>query len=519
MSRLVRNDETGQYGIYHPDTGVRPISDEEAAVMQKGAGQNLLESTGGALWDNIAQGGQFMMRFMPQTAGLAGLGQTQQITDEAAAVNDPQQEARRAARPGLETTGQVAAVGVEIAGGGGAGSVARRFGSSVENVILGSRAATQATKQAADNAAEVIAREGVKDVPPSTLPEGAADDSINAQRNNPVRTAGESDFITAQQADDLGWDLSTGQRQALNAAEAQDADALARAQQKMGTEDYLRKQGVIGDVKLGDTPMFAADDVQRGFTREVLGELGEHTAETITDNTLVNIRNDAKGIFVDTLDNVDRPVQVKFSAGDELVDTLGQMRQAVDDLIEAPATMKNLLKKVEGAAEKGAKKGENLFDMPTLLDARKQIMGAADRAMGKGQHDLGSTYAQMKDIIDDAIEAALPPDEAKMLAMARHRWKLKKVLERTAATISKEDAGMINPSTFANNYRMMTPSYRNHTRKLNDFEKIMKTADYLTQPRANPGSTLVRGVVPAGKAAATGAAGLGVVAGGNALFN
>ena len=51
MAQLVRNKETGEYGLYSPDTGVQPISQDEAQVLQQSAAGNIARSVGGALTD------------------------------------------------------------------------------------------------------------------------------------------------------------------------------------------------------------------------------------------------------------------------------------------------------------------------------------------------------------------------------------------------------------------------------------------------------------------------------------
>ena len=111
-------------------------------------------------------------------------------------------------------------------------------------------------------------------------------------------------------------------------------------------------------------------------------------------------------------------------------------------------------------------------------------------------------------MIDDALEAALPDDMRRSVSLARERWKIKKVIERTARTMSRTEVGQINPSTFRNNWRQMTPGYRRHFRARSEFERMMDTVDALAADRAHAGNTLYRAIGPTAKASALGGAAL-----------
>ena len=122
MAQLVRNKETGEYGLYSPDTGVQPISQDEAQVLQQSAAGNIARSVGGALTDAA---GSFIEFTLPTILNADGTRRPN-IGTRIQEWNDPQQAARRKMRPGQEFAGQALALGAELAVPGGVASKGRR---------------------------------------------------------------------------------------------------------------------------------------------------------------------------------------------------------------------------------------------------------------------------------------------------------------------------------------------------------------------------------------------------------
>ena len=519
--QLVRNPQTGEYGVFSPNTGLQPISREDAEVIQQSGMETFARSVGGAVVDNTLGAAEFILGAAP---GMAEINRRRGINDlfaEGRAINDPQQQARRNQRGGLETSGQVAAFAGEFAIPGGTASRAGRAAQAIEgtqgriNRMVADNQARTASNVAqgrvqalADDAA------AVKDPNINAVPEGVADDSINAQRNNSVRRAGKADVITADQADAMGMKLTPGERAYLRAWEADDAALVSAAERRMGSEDMVRMTRAAG-VDASDIGIFNAKDKQEWFTRQVADEIGLYDVDRLTRNEIFAARDITQQTYKEVLDSGDFPVSLKFSAGADQIDVLQAARGIADDLEAVPPSVTQALDKIADAAKRG---DGQTFHMDSFLEAQRTLSANAERAFASGKYDTGSTLTAIKQVLDDALEAALPEAERLKLKNANRKWRILKVLQRNARTISREDNGRVNVASFANAYRQMTPSYKRNTRELDDFEMIMSTVDTLSANRANAGSTLVRGITAAAPPVLTGAAVAGAGAAGAQLF-
>lgn len=443
--------------------------------------------------------------------GLSGLGGALLETETGGAVrdpgmriaeqNDPRQAARRDVDQVAATAGTALGIGAQVlapspAAIGGAGT--RLTARGADRGIRAAQEAVQAVRGRADDAARRVGDD--------------LGDGINAQRNSMARQAAETDLLTPQQADNMGMPLTSRERGLLAAYEGRDMARIEAAETALANEDFVRKSTVAGDTTLGDFA-WRAKDKEGWFTRMIADELGRHDLDRLNSNALVEIRADAQAVFREAFDEGNYPVATRFDAGDGMVDVVQLSRQLRDNMQAVPATVSRAVDDLEAAAARGT---DGAFDTQALLEVRKEMSDAMENAFKAGQYDTGSTLATMQEIVDDAIEAALPGELLARVQVARHRWKIKKVLERTVRSMSRTERGMVNPATFRNNWAQMTPGYRRHIRGRTEFERAMDTVDTLAADRAHTGNTLYRAVGPAIGATAigaAGAAGLGAIGG------
>ena len=502
---LVRDKETGEVGKWVPGVGFQPVSAAEAQVMQNSTAGNIARAAGGAITDAV---GFAVEMGLPQFSRVNGETQlTGNLGTRIQESNDVNQQARNAVVPNQELMGQGLALGAELASGGVANKVGRTLG-KVDDVIKQNRQITQATRQADE--ASLAAQQARDAQTPGVPAPQRADGSVNAASNPALRTADNADVITPSQADAVGMPITPTQRKFLAAWESGDMDQVRKAEEALSNADYMRAMG-IGDADFGsfaDT-LRGRKDMGDWLTQEVLSELGEHQAGRLTDNMMATIRKQEQQVFKEAFDQGKFPVELKFTNGNgELVDVVHKAQEQLDALGNPSAALKRAVDDIKAAAMQG---DEGVFDAEKLLNARSRIMKDTETAFKAGESQNGSALSAVQEVIDDAIEAALPPDNLARVQLARRRWKIIKTVQRTAGTKSATELGKINPGQFTRNYRAMTPSYRTNSRATNDFEKMMTTIDTLTRDRAHTGNTLIRGVAPtalkAGGMVAAGGAG------------
>jgi len=512
MAQLVRNKETGEYGLYSPDTGVQPISQDEAQVLQQSAAGNIARSVGGALTDAA---GSFIEFTLPTILNADGTRRPN-IGTRIQEWNDPQQAARRKMRPGQEFAGQALALGAELAVPGGVASKGRRAADAAATpASRGAARGAEMAQQAIEvNRARMpsLAQEGA-DMAGNAV-QRAPTKSLSAAETTVHRGPGKSDFLSPVEASNMGMRLTPAQHSYLKAWDDGSMEGIKAGENALAREDYIRQTSLVGDTNLGD--VWRKDfDQSEFFTRNILDELGLHDVERLTRNEAFAARSGIQDIYNDILDSGKNPIATKFADMDGAqIDVVNQVRNIVSDLEQVPASVNKAVKDIEEAARRGK---DGAFDMDKFRQTQTEINEAVERAFSSGKYDTGMTLASIKTQLDEALAASLDTVDQNRLALANRRWKIQKVLQRTVGTTSKTDAGIVNPNSFINNYRQMTPSYKRNTRELDDFERMLRTVETLGASRAHTGSTLIRGFVPVSKGiaatAVTGAVGGAVAAG------
>ncbi len=484
----VRHDSaTGQHYIYDPSLGEwNEATLEEAQAATRG----LVENTARAVGDNLVDLVGIAANISDPNRALLDRYSDNPANDSWGGRLDRSNDAAQAGRMSQAPLAEVGAMFLDptsLIGGGaivkGAGAVAKatnigtKMKSGVDNVIAAAR--------------------------------GRADDSVGAARNTTQRTAGKSDLLTADAADATAMPLSGPQRAYLKAWESGDELAIQAAEKALGNADLIAKTKIPFAGQTAGDLGFGAKDQAHWFTRETLDALGQHEVTRVTKANLSEIRGDIQKVFKETLDEGNFPVMRTFDEAGEQVDVLKQLRDMAS-VSPKEAQANAIVKQVERAATKGDSVLPGSLDPGEMLEARKILADKSAAAFKAGQHETGQSFSAMGEVLEDAIEAALPELQQAQIKLARQRWKILKVLDRTGGTVSVTEAGMVNPGQFRRNWRAMTPSYKNAKRELTDFEKGMETVATLSADRANAGTTLVRGAT----AAAPGAA----IVGGSALL-
>lgn len=354
-----------------------------------------------------------------------------------------------------------------------------------------------------------------------SVPEEAGDalgGSLSAaQRSGPQRTLSGTDLLTAREADNMGMKMTAAERKYLEALESQNEDAVKAAERGLANEDFMRKSQVAG-VEVGDI-VWQSKDKEEWFTQFVADELGRPDLARLNWTGLREIRDDTQEVFKRAFDEGQYPVQRKNMIDGEQQDVLAASRQVLENTPTPAASVNKAIREIEDAFS-GTGRADvagdvaDAADNDRLMQARLNINSNAERAFEAGQYDTGQQLTTIAQILDDAIEAALPELMKQEVQLARYRWKIKKVIERTATTTSKTERGMLNPVSFGNNWRKMTPGYRRHYGQRSSMEKAIDTTTTLAADRAHAGNTLYRAVGPA----ATTALGAGILGGLSAGF-
>jgi len=528
-------DSAGDVFLALPGNRFKKITEEQAATLyDESAAESVLNTAGNSI-AQLYRGGQYLV------TGDEGALEKFKALEET-------QEARSAARPGASAGGTVLGFAPDVALGvatGGTGTIAKRaLGVAVTEGALGAArtpedpltgAATQAgigvatlgagaavapiTSRFVNTATDVVqgARQrwaGGTAAPvaqragrPAATRMGvdAADDigdGINAQRNPYVRQAGESPILSPEQMTEIGMEATRAQRAYAAAWETGDEAAIAQAERALANEDFIRKTSALGETTIGD--FFNRQDHDQFFTQYIADALGRPDLSRLPYDEVVNIRDDLQKVFKEAFDEGNYPVSTRVEGG---ADILMYAREVRDAFEAPPKALTDLVNRLEDAVAKGE---GGMFDNAAMLEARAQAERAAEAAFKAGKYDTGTSITTVLDTLDEAIEAALPAETQRGVQLARQRWKIKKVLERTSRTMSSTEQGLINTATFQNNWREMTGGYKRHARKQTEMEKVMNTITTFRADRAHAGNTLYRAIGPAAKGAAVvGGAALG----------
>ncbi len=514
MSELVRGPN-GEYGIWSPDAGVKIISQAEYEQREKGrfgrfAGAlgDSLRDTAGYLTGVASIYGGDALQAVNERRQAAGLPERSiPLANQSAELqfgNDERQAARSAVDPLMSTAGGAAGLALEMAVPG------QQIGAGARNLTR--RVMGRGPAPVSPRSPGAVPERGMGSPAErgQAIGEAVVDRSIGAaQRAGPQRNGGRSSLLSADEAYNRGMPLTRAEKKYLQAMDSGDMAAIEAAETGLANQDFLRNTQLMGDTNAGDF-MWRNRDKEQFFTEQVADELGRPDLARLNASSINEIRDDASKIFKEAFESGDFPVNKVFEMSDGeggtmFVDIMGQARKVRDSFArgQAPEGLERVLDQLENAIEKGKVGGTSVFlDPKALQEARKIATDNASAAFDAGRYDTGQAISSVGSMIDDALEAALPEQLRLEVGLARRRWKIKKVLERTARSTSRTEVGQINPATFRNNWRAMTPGYRRHFRPNSEFERMMDTVDTLAADRAHAGSTLYRAVGPAAKGAA-----------------
>ncbi|SFL44604.1 hypothetical protein [Shimia aestuarii] len=333
-------------------------------------------------------------------------------------------------------------------------------------------------------------------------------DSVNAQRvADPTfeRTARELEgFITPERAKELGFRLTPGETRALNATSA---DELAAANRARDREDLISSTQITGTPFQGSdlVSRWSRDDHRQAFTSYIGDILDEPNVDTLTNRRLGQLLEETQQVFKENIDELDAPIP----AG-TLIDDVADMAEQIGPTGEAQ--LAKLAKDVESLTKNGELDKQATTSLMNLLEKRTKT------AFDAGNYELGSAYSAVRTTLNDAIVAVaekVRPGAAVELKQARKKYGIIKSLQRGRAV---DPGGIINPSTFRNNYAKTHRRYASG-KDTSEFAQVLDTVTYLNSRRTGDSGTAARLAAKAvGSAPALAAGGGAAAAGYDAIF-
>lgn len=295
-------------------------------------------------------------------------------------------------------------------------------------------------------------------------------------------------LLTPAQLDEMGFPVTNGDRAALDAMRGTDqysnASAL-RAAEEGARSAELGSITNLGQTLKGRRGVNAVRAEQEAFvTRSIGALLGDPNIENLTRFNRGSIRKEVSAVFDDAINKGDVPIP-----GTATADSVAQ---------EVAVATGNAAERAKYWSQEVASKvqADGTFDRAAFSSLRSGLGDDIDRAFNSGNHELGTVLSRINEILDDALQGTLTPDVQAALAEARTRWRVLKALER----VNTVDAGgEVNIRSFTRAYEAVTPGFRKASRKMNDFEQLLDTANFtLSKPVPNSG-TADRLIAAAGK--------------------
>jgi hypothetical protein len=467
-----------------------PVSQEEYEAAQRGYFGTVAQAAKDFIDDEAVETGMIASgtgsNFISRAMGRA-VNPVTEFGEQQQALNDERQAAMREVYPGANLMGQGVGFGITAAipSAPPVSAPSRAVTAFQRGAARGSKAVRDRSVGAAGNIA------------------GAAD-----------RGSGKTSVITAEQADNLGWNLSPVQRNLLEARHSGDLERVRKAEQAMANADARRKTSLPGvNVGVADvqdlTSRWSRPDPNELFTREVADQLGLHDVARITPEELRYAKDESRDVFKVAFDEGNFPVQTRWMDDDGTqIDVMNLVRDAVATDPAPTTALKNAVKRLEGSAKRAATEGKHgEFDIQSLLQARGEVRDAANTAYKTGKYDSGQSLSYVSEVIESALEQALPPDLAAEVALERFKWKIAKTIEHTTGVQKRGFEGKLNVAAFAQNWRGKTLGLKNSSREMTEFEKIMHTLRELDTDYSHAGNTLYRAFNPAFKIGTVGLVG------------
>lgn len=275
-------------------------------------------------------------------------------------------------------------------------------------------------------------------------------------------------FLAADEAEAVGLPLTKGDRLALDATSR---EAFDRAASRRSREELMRSGELSDAIFTGVNETREAQ--QSWLTSRIAQELGDPTATNLTPAARQRIRGDVQSTFKKYFD--DAPVRA--SINDMTNADMAKMQDVADvPTPNAERVVRQQVDKIENHRLSGREHPDDV-QQGHLAEKRSDL---ADRSEEAGDYELGSNLSQLREVVEDVLERQYKGDDIATNAIrdARKRWRVLKALERTNAT---DPAGDINPRSFLNAYKAVTPRYKRLTRaSRGDLEAELETLNWLT---------------------------------------
>ncbi|MFT3973154.1 MAG: hypothetical protein QM699_06815 [Amaricoccus sp.] len=280
-------------------------------------------------------------------------------------------------------------------------------------------------------------------------------------------------FLTADEAEAVGIPLTKGDRLALDAA---DSEGFQNAAKRRAREELQRSS------ELADAVFTKIEDTRQGqqawLTSRIAQELGDPLATNLTPKARERIRGDVQDVFKHYFDDAaDKTQLTDFTARD-----LDRLTEIYD--VSTPNAQNEIARHISQIEEAigQAKNG----DLPEnvqqgfIAEKRSELADRAEKAFAAGNYELGSNLNQMREVVEDVLQRQYKdnPSALRDIDTARKRWRILKALERHNTT---DPAGEINPRSFLNAYKAVTPRYKRAVRGARgDLEAELETLNWLT---------------------------------------
>ncbi|MCP4823967.1 MAG: hypothetical protein GY892_07590 [Shimia sp.] len=334
-------------------------------------------------------------------------------------------------------------------------------------------------------------------------------DSINAARNASPEYSTQGRILagqnTVEQMDELALDFgynkgdlyTTGMARQLRATtDAEDAAATAlREQEELFASNVLLDRTGGGGKSINKVQ----DNLKDVSTKVVMRELGENLESRMTWQNMRRIEEEIVQPFKDAQAKAG-PIKIE---ADDVV-------ELNDIKLKAEANDERLVTKYIDDIEADVAKEGGKLTPQDAQQLRTRLGNDIMQASKRGQAERAGSLADLRDVLDNAMERNLDGETLEALTEARQKYRVLKTVQRSAATI--DPSGKININSFIKAWqRSGNNRYGRTSKGFDEFNRNLETLNNLGSkmtPSSGTAQRLIAGAA-SGPVAAVGAAAIG----------